>query len=103
MDSPWRPELYSPSSSFELATYQVLDPELTRELATHPYNPEIWLNRAYTLHLIGFPELILGDTYKSRLIIEAALSLYSSPLSYSKVAFQTFSDKYYAMQGSNLT
>jgi hypothetical protein len=46
---------------------------LTREIAATPHDPETWLSRGQSLRLLGFPELGLGDAYKSRLLIEAAL------------------------------
>lgn len=47
---------------------------LTKQLHSTPYDPEIWLNRAHSLRLLGFPELGLGDAYKARLLVETALS-----------------------------
>jgi hypothetical protein len=58
-----------------------------------PYDPEIWLNRAHCLRLIGFPELGLGDAYKARLLVEAALE--SSSTTLGTKALQTFAKKIY--------
>ncbi|KAA8563984.1 hypothetical protein MFRU_025g00100 [Monilinia fructicola] len=84
MDSPWRPELYKPSSACEIAPHQVLEAELleseiaelsqfTKDIARTPYDPENWLNRGNCLRRLGYPELALGDVHKSRLLVEAAL------------------------------
>lgn len=51
-----------------------------------PYDPEIWLNRAHSLRLLGFPELSLGDAYKARLLVEAALSSPTSPATTSELS-----------------
>lgn len=58
-----------------------------------PYDPETWLNRAHCLRLLGYPELGLGDAYKARLLVEAALENRSSPL--GTTTFQAFAGKIY--------
>lgn len=47
--------------------------KLTKDIADLPYNPELWLHRGQCLHLLGYPELALGDVFKARLLVEAAL------------------------------
>lgn len=47
--------------------------KLTKEIADLPYDPELWLYRGRSLRLLGYPELALGDVYKARLLVEAAL------------------------------
>jgi hypothetical protein len=46
---------------------------LTKDIADLPYDPEPWLHRGQCLRLLGYPELALGDVYKARLLVEAAL------------------------------
>jgi hypothetical protein len=46
---------------------------LTKEIADLPYDPESWLSRGRCLRILGYPELALGDVYKARLLVEAAL------------------------------
>ncbi|KAG0652468.1 Trithorax-related 4 [Hyphodiscus hymeniophilus] len=104
MDSPWRAALYSPSSACEVATYQFLEPEqleseikdlahFTKSISLTPYDPELWLNRAHCLRLLGYPELGLGDAYKARLLVEATLETPGSTLGTN--ALQTFAKKIY--------
>jgi hypothetical protein len=47
--------------------------KFTKEIADLPYDPEPWLYRGRSLRLLGYPELALGDVYKARLLVEAAL------------------------------
>lgn len=59
--------------------HQLLEAEIkdlsqfTKDIAAQPYDPESWLNRGHCLRTLGFPELALGDAYKARLLVEAAL------------------------------
>jgi hypothetical protein len=66
--------------------------QTTKELALTPYDPESWLNRAQTLRILGFPELGLGDAYKSRLLVESALENSSET---GTAALKAFSAKIY--------
>jgi hypothetical protein len=66
--------------------------QFTKDIARLPYDPESWLNRAHCLRLLGFPELGLGDAYKARLLVEAALENTSS---LGVDALKTFSRKVY--------
>jgi len=75
--------------------------QFTKDLALSPYDPETWLNRAHYLRILGFPELGLGDAYKARLLIEAALAPSESQVSLGEDTFRTFSEKVYAMHASN--
>lgn len=47
--------------------------KLTKDIADLPYDPEPWLHRSQCLRRLGYPELALGDAYKARLLVEAAL------------------------------
>lgn len=47
--------------------------KLTKDITDLPYDPEPWLHRGQCLRLLGYPELALGDVYKARLLVEAAL------------------------------
>ena len=67
--------------------------QFTRSIAILPYDPETWLNRAHCLRIMGFPELSLGDAYKARLLVEAALEDRSSTLGSN--TFQAFAKKIY--------
>ncbi|KUJ09695.1 uncharacterized protein LY89DRAFT_657159 [Mollisia scopiformis] len=84
MDLPWLFSTYTPSSACEISPHVPLSPDhfatesdeviaLTQSLASLPYDPETWLNRAHSLRLLGYPELSLGDAYKARLLVEAGL------------------------------
>lgn len=53
----------------------------------------MWLNRAHCLRLLGYPELGLGDAYKARLLVEAALENPDSTL--GSGTLQTFAKKIY--------
>lgn len=52
----------------------------THNIIDLPYEPGHWLMRADSLLTLGFPELAVGDAYKSRLLTEAALSDQESEL-----------------------
>ncbi|QSZ30013.1 hypothetical protein DSL72_004531 [Monilinia vaccinii-corymbosi] len=105
MDSPWRPELYKPSSACEIAPHQVLEAELleaeitelsrfTKDIAGTPYDPENWLNRGNCLRRLGYPELALGDVHKARLLVEAALENDST---LGADAYKAYSQKIYQL------
>ncbi len=47
--------------------------KLSEDIADLPYDPEPWLQRGQCLRLLGYPELAVGDVYKARLLVEAAL------------------------------
>ncbi|KAF7857178.1 hypothetical protein EAF04_009419 [Stromatinia cepivora] len=105
MDSPWRSELYKPSSAGEIAPYQILAPELleseikaftqfTKDIAEAAYDPENWLNRGNCLRRLGYPELALGDVHKARLLVEAALENDST---LGTDAYKAYSQKIYQL------
>lgn len=48
--------------------------ECTRAIISHPYHPELWLNRARTLLCLGYPELVLGDCCKATLLLDPETS-----------------------------
>ena len=50
----------------------------TKELKWKPYEPVSWLNRAYVLADLGYPELALGDCYKAQLRLDACRSTFPS-------------------------
>ena len=43
------------------------------QLSRECYNPVIWLNRAYHLLLLGYPELAAGDAHKADMLVTAKL------------------------------
>ena len=43
---------------------------LTKQTVKHPYNLEIYLNRATCHEALGFPDLAAGDAYKALLLID---------------------------------
>lgn len=48
----------------------------------HPYDPNLWLARAYTLNDLRYPELAVGDAHKSILLCKHILgSLQQKPRS----------------------
>ncbi|ESZ89925.1 hypothetical protein SBOR_9687 [Sclerotinia borealis F-4128] len=105
MDSPWRPELYKPSSACEITPHQTLDAELleseikelyqfTQDIAKTPYDAENWLNRGNSLRRLGYPELALGDVHKARLLVEAALKNDSS---LGNDAYEAYRQKIYQL------
>lgn len=72
--------------------------QFTKDIALQPYDPELWLNRAHCLRLLGFPELGLGDAYKARLLVEAALE---NTTALGTDALRTFSKKVYNLHMSD--
>jgi len=50
----------------------------TLALLRGPYNPTRWVSRAQTLSLLGFPELAVGDAYKSARLCNTMLNFVSS-------------------------
>ncbi|KAL3418843.1 WD and tetratricopeptide repeat protein [Phlyctema vagabunda] len=104
MNNLWREELYSPSSACEVAPYELLESEqleaeirdfqqASQGILENPYDPELWLNRAHCLRLLGYPELALGDIYKARLLAEAALSSNSTTI--GTLALEAYSKNVY--------
>ena len=58
-------------ASQELEKLQGNLQKCTRSIIERPYDPAAWLLRAEILLRLGYPELVLGDCYKARLLLEA--------------------------------
>ena len=75
----WQPTIIPELGDSELSEADLLIlsqslSEQTKEILRHPYEPNIWLRRANTLTKLRYPELALGDAYKTSTLCRAHLS-----------------------------
>lgn len=54
--------------------------QTTLQLKDRPYDPYVWISRGNILSKLGFPELALGDLWKSQLLCNLAREACSSRL-----------------------
>lgn len=46
----------------------------SKHIDHHPYDPQLWIKRAYTHAVLGYPELAVGDAYKAELLCRNLLT-----------------------------
>ncbi|KAF2489826.1 hypothetical protein BU16DRAFT_586014 [Lophium mytilinum] len=85
MEKPWAQERWEPTIAVVTIVYPTLSVEeyrlqaasvreLTNSIIELPYHPSSWIRRAEAHTVLVYPELAIGDAYKARLLVEAALS-----------------------------
>ncbi|KAF2209665.1 hypothetical protein CERZMDRAFT_86645 [Cercospora zeae-maydis SCOH1-5] len=75
MDNPFDPAQWQPTRSYETWEKKYSEAEIrqlgailicdTKEIISKPHDAKAWIKRGYTLHLLRYPELAVGDGFKA--------------------------------------
>lgn len=84
MEHPWGASDYKPTKIIHIWQKRLSEAQVvslsarratdTKNIDRHPYDPELWIKRAYTHAVLGYPELAVGDAFKAELLCRKLLA-----------------------------
>ena len=84
MEQPWGLSDYKPTKIIHIWQKRLSEAQVvslsarratdTKNINRHPYDPELWIKRAYAHAVLGYPELAVGDAFKAELLCRKLLA-----------------------------